>query len=177
MMYNKLRGKFDKVTWRRLVCNNQGCPKWLFILYLAVQKRLYTKDKLSKWGIINCQTCSLCELEEESHQHLFFKCTFSASIWQKLLLWQGINRQTQGWEAEISWAVTHAAGKQAQAEIYRLTLGATIYQIWMERNYRIFQKKKRSSKDVTRMIIQEVHCRGSMKPKLYSILTRLNFYP
>lgn len=136
-MYNKLRGDFPKVTWRQLTCNNQGCPKWLFIMYLAIQNRLYTRDRLSKRGVITCQTCSLCEIVLESHQHLFFECIYSETVWL-LLAWQGINRQAQGWEDEITWAITHTNGRQAQAETYRTTLAAAIYQIWMERNYRTF---------------------------------------
>lgn len=48
VLYNQLRGKHYKVLWKKLICNNQGSPKWKFILYLVVHKRLYTKDRLSK---------------------------------------------------------------------------------------------------------------------------------
>ncbi|WMV25906.1 hypothetical protein MTR67_019291 [Solanum verrucosum] len=32
-----------------MVCNNMGCPKWKFILWLALKGRLQTKDKLGQW--------------------------------------------------------------------------------------------------------------------------------
>lgn len=31
-VYRLLRGQFEKVAWRRLMCNNLGCPSWTFIL-------------------------------------------------------------------------------------------------------------------------------------------------
>lgn len=31
-MYALLRGDFQKVTWRRLVCNNFGAPRWISFL-------------------------------------------------------------------------------------------------------------------------------------------------
>lgn len=42
-VYNNLRGCYQKVHWRRLICNNHVTSKWLFILYLAIHKRLYTR--------------------------------------------------------------------------------------------------------------------------------------
>lgn len=47
-MYKKMLGTFTKVSWRRLICNNHGSPKWLFIVRLVVLGRLYTKDRLQK---------------------------------------------------------------------------------------------------------------------------------
>lgn len=76
----------------------------------------------------------------ESHQHLFFECMFPTSVWRKLLAWQGINKQVQGWEEEIKWTIAHANGRHTQDEIYRITLAATVYHLWLERNYRLFQK-------------------------------------
>lgn len=47
-MYNNMRGDYPRVHWRRLICNNQSSPRWSFILYMTVQNRLYTRDKLIK---------------------------------------------------------------------------------------------------------------------------------
>lgn len=46
-LYQKLLGVFSKVLLRRLVCNNYGILKWIFIR-LAVLGRLTTKDRLEK---------------------------------------------------------------------------------------------------------------------------------
>ncbi|XP_060178666.1 uncharacterized protein LOC132608897 [Lycium barbarum] len=48
--YKALRGDYPKVVWRRLLCNNSGLPKWLFILYLALNRRLQTKDRIACWA-------------------------------------------------------------------------------------------------------------------------------
>lgn len=69
-MYKLLRGQYINVPSRRLICNNPGSPRWLFILYLALQKKLYTRDRLEKWGITTEILCPLCNNEVESHQHL-----------------------------------------------------------------------------------------------------------
>ncbi|XP_059311442.1 uncharacterized protein LOC132063007 [Lycium ferocissimum] len=100
-VYQKLRGNHLKVTSRRLVCNNQGAPKWIFILYLALNKRLYTRDRLTQWGITEQLVCPLCGTENETVEHLFFKCSYSARVWEKIVEWQGYNRYAMEWTDEV----------------------------------------------------------------------------
>lgn len=79
-----------KVEWRILVWTNYGAPNWLFILYIALNKRLSAKDKMVKWGIPTVLTCPLCQLEQEDIDHLFFTYSFTTGVWNKVLPWQGI---------------------------------------------------------------------------------------
>ncbi|KAK4726976.1 hypothetical protein R3W88_031893 [Solanum pinnatisectum] len=95
-MYQVLKGEYNKVPWRRLTCNNLDSPKWVFALYVAIHRRLYTKDRLSNWGIIRDDVCALCKAEVETHQHLFFSCNFSKQIWHKMLNWLLITRGCEG---------------------------------------------------------------------------------
>lgn len=106
-----MQGNFEKVTWRKLVCNNQGMPKWIFILRLALHNRLSTKERLAKWGIIPDQICFLCEKENETLQHLFFECEVFGSIWQQLFYWQGIQRLKKPWHEELQWIEQFGKGK------------------------------------------------------------------
>ncbi|KAK4721925.1 hypothetical protein R3W88_012158 [Solanum pinnatisectum] len=154
-MYQVLKREYNKVPSRRLTCNNLGSPKWVFALYVAIHRRLYTKDRLSKWGIIEDDVCALCKEEGETHQHLFFSCIFSKQIWHKMLKWQLITRGCEGWNEELEWA-----------DVYRMAIAATIYYIWQERNLRIFQQKERTTDMISRLITQEIHHRASMIPRL-----------
>lgn len=109
------------------------------ILYLAVNKRLATKDRLSQWQMIQETECSLCQQEAETMEHVFFQCLYVAEIWSKLLTWQGINRTTMGWSDEIQWAIKYMKGKGSTFMVYRMTIACTTYNLWMERKRRIFQ--------------------------------------
>ncbi|XP_075098840.1 uncharacterized protein LOC142175751 [Nicotiana tabacum] len=84
-IYHKLRGDFSKVSWRSLVCNNAGCPRWIFMLTMVANGRLYTKDRLLKWGIQTDQACLLCKQANESIQHIFFECQYATELWKRLL--------------------------------------------------------------------------------------------
>ncbi|XP_059302004.1 uncharacterized protein LOC132053929 [Lycium ferocissimum] len=172
-----MRGDFLKVPWRRLVCNNYGAPKWIFILRLVAHGRLYTRDRLDSWGITTTQDCSLCLDGLETLAHLFFHCPYSATIWETLLHWQGIYRISMIWPDEMQWAATHANGKNSTSEVHRMVLAASVYHIWIERNHRIFQHRRRGPDEIIRQIIQEVFHRGQLRGRLAQRLEMLNFYP
>ncbi|XP_019239056.1 PREDICTED: uncharacterized protein LOC109219090 [Nicotiana attenuata] len=132
-IYKMLRNEQQKMPWRKLVCNNGGMPKWIFILYMAILGKLNTRDRLARWGVTNELLSPMCNIEEESIEQLFFKCTFTASIWRNLLQWMGINRQTMKWSQEVERAYNNAKGRSANAEIYRMALAGCVYYVWQER--------------------------------------------
>ncbi|XP_060182016.1 uncharacterized protein LOC132611632 [Lycium barbarum] len=167
-VYKRLQGEFQKVPWRKLVCNNMGYPKWIFILRLAIMERLATKGRLEKWGIKVDKTCVMCNKAEESVVHLFFQCEETA---------RGIQRRCLDWKAEVEWAMQHYRGHSRATVIYKMTLAAVIYHIWAERNTRVFQQKSRTAQTISRLIIQEVFLRGSLVKKLVVYLQKLTFYP
>ncbi|XP_019242001.1 PREDICTED: uncharacterized protein LOC109229805 [Nicotiana attenuata] len=159
-MYKALQGEFQKVTWRCLVCNNKGMPKWIFILRLAIQDRLATKKRLARWGSVDETLCTMCHMNNETVQHLFFDCDYSNEIWQKLLSWKGVMRRKKQWKEEVQWAEKNAAGKNAGAEIYRMVLAAAVNHIWQARNNIIFQEKQINAQSIVKTIVQEIHIRA-----------------
>ncbi|XP_060210853.1 uncharacterized protein LOC132637842 [Lycium barbarum] len=175
--YKALKGDHPKVVWRRLFCNNSGLPKWLFILYLALNRSLQTKDRIVCWANLDDPMCPLCTVETKDIDHMLFKCAYATEIWEKLLVWQSITRPTMGWNDEVHWAIPHAKGKASTQEVYRMALAGAVYHVWKGRNARVFKEEHRSPEQVTRNIIQEVHYRAARMPKLDGCMLRLNFYP
>ncbi|XP_070042036.1 uncharacterized protein [Nicotiana tomentosiformis] len=153
-MYKAMQGKFQKVSWRKLVSNNHGLPKWIFILRLEIQDRLATKERLARW-----------ESLQTKYAH------------SQLLHWQGIQRTKKDWREELKWIEKVAKGKSRGAAICRMVLAAAVYHIWQERNNVIFQKKRRSTNVILRLIIQEIHVRAKMFPRLDRCMIALNWYP
>lgn len=70
-LYAKLRTQGEKVSWRRITCNNSASPRSIFITWLALLNRLYTKDRMLLWHLPCSPDCSLCGQEDESVAHLF----------------------------------------------------------------------------------------------------------
>nr|GEU55809.1 plasma membrane ATPase 4-like [Tanacetum cinerariifolium] len=46
--------------------------------------KLMTQDRLKEWNPGVDFTCFLCSACEDSHNHLFFQCTFSSKIWKSM---------------------------------------------------------------------------------------------
>ncbi|XP_015167892.1 uncharacterized protein [Solanum tuberosum] len=80
-IYGLLREEWPKIPWRRLVCNNKEVPKWVFNLFLALHKRLQTKDRLACWVNLEDMLCPLCQEENEDIDHLLFQCNYATKIW------------------------------------------------------------------------------------------------
>lgn len=72
-IYGLIREDFPKMSWRRLVCDNKGVPKWVFILFLALHRRLQTKDRLACWVSLKDILCPLCQEENEEIDHMLFQ--------------------------------------------------------------------------------------------------------
>ena len=63
-----------------VVCYPHHSHKMSACLLRALQDKLLTKARLRQFGIINHDTCVLCNTSPESIQHLFFSCTYSSYI-------------------------------------------------------------------------------------------------
>ncbi|GKA61099.1 hypothetical protein Tco_0760506 [Tanacetum coccineum] len=72
-----------KVTWYDMVWFAFGIPRHAFTLWMIVKHKLKTQDRACSWDVsANLGTlCSLCELQQDSHEHLFFECSFAQSVW------------------------------------------------------------------------------------------------
>ena len=90
--YNALIGKQEKLEVAKLVWNSIVLPKQRLFLWLAMQNRLLTKDRLINMGVaIEYSRCCLCQNGMiESHKHLFVECDYVAKVSAELLQWANI---------------------------------------------------------------------------------------
>lgn len=85
----------------------------------------------------------ICNLELESIDHLFFKCTFSRGLCRTLANWLEIRVILVRGNDWKHW-LTHLAGKSnLKAKICISAVTATITTIWKERNARTHGKSSR----------------------------------
>ncbi|GJT94359.1 hypothetical protein Tco_1089877 [Tanacetum coccineum] len=60
---------------------SQNIPRNAFILWLAINKKLNTQDKVAVWNKVDVLKCPLCNSVMDDHDHLFFGCEFSLKVW------------------------------------------------------------------------------------------------
>ena len=95
------------VNWHYSIWFPQAIKRHAFIVWLAVQNKLSTQDKLLKWGLINSMSCVFCRVDVEDRNHLFFDCQFTAGIWLKILKLCGFSRTPRNWENELLWVIAN----------------------------------------------------------------------
>ncbi|XP_075076894.1 uncharacterized protein LOC142163500 [Nicotiana tabacum] len=170
--------RYPKVHWKALVMLTGILPKQQFILWMAIQRRLATVDRLANWGIQVTHSCVLCGCDiEETHDHLYFECPYSQSLWSGMLEWLSYRRKVENWEDEVQWLTTNVNNRNPRKTLLGVVFAAVVYHIWMKRNERRFQNQRREVKDRAKDIVMQVHITGQKKCKWTPILSTLNSYP
>lgn len=149
-----LRNNDPSVTWWKLVWYSQCIPKHAFILWLAINNRLATQDRIQKWGNYAVNRCHLCKKDTEDLEHLFFSCEFSEGVWNKVKVLAAIQRSMVKWYDIIQDLTNSHNGNNIWSVVKRLILAASVYCIWNERNCMIFRDESKSHEGVANRIIE-----------------------
>ncbi|XP_060170700.1 uncharacterized protein LOC132601641 [Lycium barbarum] len=92
-------------------------PRHKFTLWLATWRRLATVDRLQRIGIHVPMDCIFCDSAVETLDHLLFLCPVTHALWNRLLVWLGIQRNIASWQEEVHWACKWARKKTRRGAI------------------------------------------------------------
>jgi hypothetical protein len=136
-------------------------PKAKHHAWLALQNRLWTADRLEKRGWSNCGLCPLCKQVMESTNHLFVHCRFTVRVWELQKEWLGIHgihpRQWAGLSIKDWWSLLASGASPHRKALATLTL-LTVWEIWNERNARVFRNKSAP----TFVILDKIKCEARL---------------
>ncbi|XP_010543947.1 PREDICTED: uncharacterized protein LOC104816716 [Tarenaya hassleriana] len=139
--WNQIPTPKPAVQWYSLVWFQHYVPRYAFVQWQAMHNRLPTKDHLNCWGVISDTSCNLCGGEEEIHQHLFFKCSYNKQLWSFFgsYCWPNPPEDLQSC---LSW-IDNPSNDFARnmKTISRLIAQTAVYELWKERNHRIFRNR------------------------------------
>ncbi|GKC37655.1 RNA-directed DNA polymerase, eukaryota, reverse transcriptase zinc-binding domain protein, partial [Tanacetum coccineum] len=121
-----------KVPWYKMVWFSQNIPCHAFISWLAINKKLKTQDKVARWQNIDDLKCSLCNLVQDNHSHLFFNCEFSAKVWNHFKDQMRLDYALDDLYQIISYIVARPINRSIWNIIHRLVIGAVVYFLWQE---------------------------------------------
>ena len=123
-------------------------PKVKFFAWLATQNRIWTADRLAKRGWPNCGACPLCKQTTETGIHLFINCRVTKRIWACVKDWAGIPAmdmsQWEGLSIKQWWIVMTEGNIPNRKAMASLTL-LVCWEVWNERNARVFNNKQSPS--------------------------------
>lgn len=128
--------------------------------WLLVQHRLPTADVLSIRHMPNNHWCPLCTNNPETGLHLFLECAYTKRVWSAIANWaRDTNLVPTQWTALgsiLDWwmeirLIEQASNRKGQETLIILTF----WQIWKERNIRIFQHQRNEVPGMVAVIKEE----------------------
>ncbi|GJY19324.1 reverse transcriptase domain, reverse transcriptase zinc-binding domain protein [Tanacetum coccineum] len=163
--WDSIRPRSSTVSWYKLVWYPRSIPCHAIHLWLAIKRKLKTQDSLKQWDVgsntdLSLLRCLLCNMQPDSHDHLFFECAFSAQIWNHLKPYMRMFNIPPSLSSIVTFLVPLASKKSARVIIVKQVFAASCYFIWQERNNRLFAQQRRSSNQVIDSIISTVRLKS-----------------
>lgn len=142
-------------NWYNFVWCKFKVPKYAFNVWLIVQERLLTKDRMNDFHMNTDPACLLCSFGHETHEHLFCRCPFVRNLYAS---WNvGI---TLVWDDFKNGNIFTTTGiSQIKKEMTYLFVSVVMYSVWRERNKRMHEVNHRRSGtsilDEVKMVVRE----------------------
>ncbi|WMV36747.1 hypothetical protein MTR67_030132, partial [Solanum verrucosum] len=115
-------------------------PKHRFILWLAEQRRLLTKERLANMHIrVEDGICCLCDGQQiETTMHLFVECDWFKQVSLKILTWADV-QLLLGEVKQVLESIKAKHWKPFKKEIVAAIWRVVIYHTWRARNWKKFK--------------------------------------
>ncbi|GJY47212.1 RNA-directed DNA polymerase, eukaryota, reverse transcriptase zinc-binding domain protein [Tanacetum coccineum] len=114
-----------RVDWYKIVWFVKNIPRHAFVLWMAVQNKLSTQDRIAAWKTNEKMECVFCKECLDSMEHLFFQCNYTKHVWkeaQKLLnVWLSFS-----WNEIIGELKRLSNNKNIWSIVRRLVFGAAM---------------------------------------------------
>jgi hypothetical protein len=147
------------VSWYKLVWFSQCIPRHSFMLWLAINGKLRTQDRLGFGSPIGKLSCAFCQDVQDSHSHLFFECNYPLAVWNEFKSLVRLDHAPSSLDELVLFLKKLPINKSVWSILQRLVLGALVYYLWQERNLRLFQKKSRSVVELCKLIREVIRLR------------------
>ncbi|KAH0675380.1 hypothetical protein KY285_023181 [Solanum tuberosum] len=138
--YIDLRGTHSSSHIAECIWSVVAQPKHRFILWLVVQDRLLTKERMLKMNIsVEEANCCLCDAQKlETAKHLFSECPWFTEVKRNVERWTCLPIQL-GEVKEVMLRIIRKKWNQFQRQVIAASWGAMIYHTWRVRNWKIFK--------------------------------------
>ncbi|GJT37340.1 homeodomain-like protein [Tanacetum coccineum] len=156
--WEALRPWGTEVSWYRVVWFSHGIPWHAFHMWLVMRNALKTQDRVRQWDVglntdLNLLRGTLCDSQPDSHNHLFFECSFSSRLWISIQSLACMETMSPIFHDIITYLQPMAHRRTTNSIIGRILVAAASYFIWVEHYNRLFKNVRRSPKEIRDIII------------------------
>eukprot|EP00253_Pinus_taeda_P035376 PITA_35376 len=134
--------------WNR-IWSFKAWPKISHLLWMVGHRKILTWDKLRRRNFHGPSICHNCFNSEENLQHLLDTCPLASKLWDQI----GFRCQLQGKKpGDIIDTIRQWPKSPYDSEIlnglWNIILGIVIWNIWKERNRRIFKNQSSTTEEI-----------------------------
>jgi len=154
----QFQGSFSKFepskVWRAF-----AEPKAKFFAWLVLHKRIFTADLLATKGWPHDPTCQLCLTHPETVAHLCMECPFTVAVWNTIDTWSedklGPFIGTLN-SVDSAWCKIISNTTSANARVRSARITYIMWNVWKERNRRIFDGRRQTYLEVAFLAYEEL---------------------
>ncbi|XP_060210236.1 uncharacterized protein LOC132637107 [Lycium barbarum] len=147
-----------RVPWKCMMFRNAARPKAIFTLWLHIQDRLLTKERLVAWDMDIEPKCIFCDALLETRDHLFVLKDHPGPV---------------NWNTHLQWLIKSSKGNSQAAQVVKMVYTEGVHAIWIERNQRQFEQMSRSVEVVAKEVA--VTCNIRALPGIQQLLRQYIF--
>lgn len=134
-------------------------PKHRFFAWLLLQEKILTADRLQERNWSCNPVCPLCSSAPESALHICLQCPFTQQVWALVEQWTShfvLKPDAASSELEAWWLMSlqHVDAKQRRSKVALMLY--TLWNLWKERNRRIFEGSQAQPATMLQLIKDEV---------------------
>lgn len=126
--------------------------------WFAIRNVLKLRSLLALRGITQDTSCSLCSNGHEEPLHLIVNCPYSATVWEKIakMFHQRISVAVSIESHIVGQVNSFGSLKHGDVTIDKLCFPALTWNIWRERNWRVFKSKERCWEFISQEIVNQI---------------------
>lgn len=133
--WQQIREQHQQYDWHKAVWFKHATPKYSFVVWVALRDRLSTGSRMAQWSASVDTSCIFCQVPVETVDHLFFECSYSKQIWEKLARGVLRDRFTSSW-SDIRRIIVDEDQEKMLLFTIRYVFQTAVHSIWRERNRR-----------------------------------------
>ena len=168
-------GTIKFAPWRR-IWKSWAPLHCKFFIWLAINNRCWTADRLAKRGLPHHEVCPLCDQEEENIQHILVGCVFTRQIWSLILQPLHLSDLTPS-ASETRFSLWWKRALSAVPKGIRKGLNSLIilvsWEVWKHRNSCVFENARPNISLLLQTVSDEINIWGMAGAfKLQELLVR-----
>ena len=146
----------NPIIWKA-IWQSKSIPKIDMFIWTLAHNSIQTGESLQRKGWEGPYRCPLCQQVEETTDHLILDCDYSKEVWKLEIRTQSVINLPPDTKSLLQhWDSPYPFKKQKRSHafaLWKVLPKFILWNLWLERNNRIFRDNKRS----TALVVTKIH--------------------